>query len=223
MHEGHRQRLKSRFYKEGLDGFESHQVLELLLFYTIPRRDTNELAHKLIEKFGSFSGVLEAPEEELKCFVGLGENSASLLKLVPELARIYMKDKWRDKPSLDSSKKAGKYAVSLFAGIKYEVFYVICLDSQNRLNHSTPVNEGTINEAAVYPRLIVEAALRHQANSVILAHNHPGGTLRPSSADISITKRICKALEGISVNVVDHVIVSGEKYISMAEKGYIDL
>jgi DNA repair protein RadC len=139
--------------------------------------------------------------------------------LIPSLARRYSKGKWGDKPVLNSSTKAGEYAVSLFAGRIYESFFVICLDSQNRVNYSALVHEGTINEAAVYPRLIVETALRHQANSIILAHNHPGGSMEPSSADIDVTKKIVTAIEAISIKVMDHIIVAGEKYYSFAEKG----
>lgn len=222
VHEGHRERLKNRFLTEGLDGFEQHQILELLLFYVIPRKDTNPIAHQLIEKYGSLAAVLEADPKDLASISGIGNNTAVLLSLIPSLARIYFKDKWGDKPLLNSSSKAGEYVVSLFAGRNYEVFYVICLDAQNRVNYAALVHEGTINEAPVYPRLIVETALRHQANSVILAHNHPGGTLQPSSADIEVTKRIIAALDAISISVVDHIIVAGDRYLSLAEKGLIN-
>jgi DNA repair protein RadC len=188
LHTGHRKRLKNRFLEEGLDSFEPHQVLELLLFFSIPRRDTNEIAHKLLKKFGSLSGVFEADIKELVKVEGIGENSAFLISMIPQLSRRYLNDKWRDKPELNSSSKAGEYAISLFAGRTYEVFYVICLDAQNRVNYAALVHEGTINEAPIYPRIIVETALRHKANSVILAHNHPGGSLNPSRGDIEATE-----------------------------------
>lgn len=223
MHEGHRKRLKMRFLKEGLDSFEPHQVLELLLFYSIPRRDTNELAHKLLERFGSLSAVFDADIKDIVKVPGIGENSAFLLTLIPQLARRYNNDKWGPKPELNSSTKAGKYAVSLFGGRTYEAFFIICLDAQNRVNYSELVHEGTINEAAVYPRLLVEAAIRHKANSVILAHNHPGGTLNPSRADIEATRTICTALESISIKVLDHIIVCGDEYYSFAENGRLEL
>ena len=222
MHEGHRKRLKMRFLKEGLDSFEPHQVLELLLFYSIPRKDTNELAHKLLERYGSLSGVFDADIKDIVKVPGIGENTAFLLNLIPHLARRYHNDKWGPKPELNSSTKAGNYAISLFAGRNYEAFFIICLDSQNRVNYSELVHEGTINEAPVYPRLLVEAAIRHKANSVILAHNHPGGTLTPSRADIEATKTICTALESISIKVIDHIIVCGDKYYSFAENGRLE-
>ncbi|MCX7746529.1 MAG: DNA repair protein RadC [Clostridia bacterium] len=221
MHEGHRKRLRSRFIKEGLDSFEPHQVLELLLFYSIPRKDTNELAHILLKKYGSLSGVFEADSKDLAGTEGIGENTAILLSLIPQVARMYFKDRWGEKPVLNSSEKAGRYAVSLFTGRLYETFFIICLDAQNKVHYASPVHEGTINEAPVYPRLIVECAIRHQANSVILAHNHPGGSLKPSKADIEATNRIKAALEAISIKVVDHIIVAGDQYMSFAEKGLI--
>ncbi len=204
-----------------MDNFEPHQVLELILFYSIPRRDTNEIAHELLEKYGSVSKVFEADINDLVKTPGIGENSAFILSLIPSLARRYFKDKWGTKPVIDSSTTAGQYAVSLFAGRTYEAFYLICLDSQNRVNFPELIQEGTINESPVYPRLIVEAALRHQANSVILAHNHPGGSLKPSQADMEVTDRIRIALEAISIHVIDHIIVAGDKYVSFAEKGLL--
>ncbi len=221
MHEGHRKRLKERFLREGIDNFEPHQILELILFYSIPRKDTNEIAHELLKKYGSLSKVLEADVNDLEKTPGIGENSAFILSLIPSLSRRYFKDKWGSKPFIDSSETAGKYAVSLFAGRMYEAFYVICLDAQNRVNFPELIQEGTINESPVYPRLVVETVLRHQANSVILAHNHPGGSLKPSKADIEVTEIIRTALEAISIRVVDHIIVAGDKYISFAEKGLI--
>lgn len=221
LHAGHRQRVKGRYLAEGLDTFEDHQVLELLLFYCIPMKDTNELAHKMISEFGSLAGAFEADPKDICKRCRVSENTAILISLIPSLTRRYFKGKWGDKPVLNSSTKAGEYAVSLFVGRTYEVFYVICLDTQNRVNYAVRVHEGTINETPVYPRIIVETVLRHQANSVILAHNHPGGSLRPSDADLQITKKITAALEAISVHVVDHIIVAGDRYFSFAEKGLL--
>lgn len=219
MHEGHRIRLKNRFLEEGLDGFEDHQILELLLFYAIPRRDTNEIAHSLIEKYGSLSGVLEADPRDLANTSGLSENSALLLSLIPSLARVYNKDRWGIRPILNSTAKAGEYVLTLFAGRPYEVFYLICLDAQLHVISSALVHEGTIDQAPVYPRLIVETALRHKAHSVILAHNHPGGSAFPSPQDVEVTQKIRSALEGISISVLDHIIAAEEKYVSCSEKG----
>ena len=221
MHEEHRQRVKKRFIEEGLDSFEPHQILELILFYSIPRKDTNEIAHELIDRFGSLSKVFEADITELCKIKGIGENSAVLLSIIPSLARIYSKDKLGDKPELDTSSKAGRYAINLFMGMQYECFYLIALDAQKRVIYAAKVHEGTIHEAPVYPRILVETALRHHANSVLLAHNHPGGSLKPSSADLEATKRIVNALNAIDISVVDHIIVAGDKYFSFAEQGLL--
>lgn len=221
LHQGHRQRVRERFLKEGLDAFEDHQILELLLFYCIPMRDTNALAHKMINEFGSLAGLFEADVLDICKRCGVSKNTAVLIAMVPSLARRYFKGKWGEKLELSSSTKAGEYAIALFTGRVYEAFYVICLNSQNKVNHAALVHEGTINEAPVYPRMIVETALRHQAAGVILCHNHPGGSLRASVADIEVTKRICSALNAISIKVVDHIIVAGDKYISFAQKGLL--
>lgn len=221
MHEGHRKRLKKRFLEEDLDSFEDHQVLELLLFYAIPRKDTNELAHRLIHKYGSLSTVLESDPVELASTVGISENAAVLLSLIPSLSRYYLKDKWGNKETIDSSTKAGKYLVDLFAGRSSEMFYLVCLDTQNKIIHSALVHEGTINEVPIYPRIIVETAIRHKASSVVLAHNHPGGSIEISKADNEATNKIKTALNAISIQVMDHIIVAGNRYISFAEEGSI--
>lgn len=221
LHAGHRQRVRNRYLSEGLDSFTDHQVLEMLLFYCIPMKDTNELAHKMINEFGTLAGLFEADPKDISRRCGVSENTAILVSMVPSLTRRYFKGKWGEKPVLSSSSKAGEYAVSLFAGRTYEVFFVLCLDSQNRVNYAALVHEGTINEAPVYPRIIVETALRHQANSVILAHNHPGGSIKPSKADIEVTKKITEALRAISISVMDHIIVAGDNYVSLAEQGMI--
>ncbi|MDD3305746.1 MAG: DNA repair protein RadC [Acetobacterium sp.] len=217
LHKGHRQRVKTRVINEGIDSFEDHQVLELLLFYCIPMKDTNELAHQLIGHYGSLSAVFDANPQDLCEQAGVTENSALLLSLIPALARRYQQGKFRQKAVLNSTTKAGEYTMALFTGRLNEAFYVICLDSQNKVNQATLLHEGTINEAPVYPRLIVETALRHQAASIILAHNHPGGSRQPSQADVGVTKKIIAATEAIGITVVDHIIVAGEGYFSFAE------
>jgi len=221
LHDGHRKRIKARYLEEGLDGFADHQVLEMLLFYCIPMKDTNELAHKMMREFGSLAGVMEAGPQEICTRCNVSENVAILVSMIPALARRYFKGKWGDKPVLTSSTKAGEYVTTLFVGKTYEAFYLICLDAQNRVNYAALVHEGTINEAPVYPRLIVETALRHQANSVILAHNHPGGAIVPSQGDMEATKRVAAALGGISIHVADHIIVAGERYFSFIENNLL--
>lgn len=217
IHMGHRKRLKDRFIREGIDYFEEHQILELLLFYGIPRKDTNEIAHELMKEFNDLAGVLDAKVEDLQKVEGIGESAAVLLTLMAPLSRRYQSCKFKGKHQLNSSQKAGEYAMHLFTDIPYECFYLICLNNQNQIRHAAKTFEGTINEAAVYPRLVVETALKHRASSVILAHNHPGGSIKPSQGDIQVTKRIKEALDAIDIKVVDHIIVGDNRYYSFAE------
>jgi len=220
-HDEHRQRLKNRYLMEGLDSFYDYQALELLLCYAIPRKDVNYVAHDLIEHFGSLSAVFEAEISELKEINGIGDHSAILLNLMPKMWRLYQKEKYSAHKLMDSPSAWGEYAKTLFIGRTNEVFYLICLDTQHRLNHAALLQEGTINEVLVYPRRVVEAALRHKAKSVILAHNHPGGSLRPTTADMDITWQLADAMYHINVDVLDHIIVAGDRYVSFAEKGLL--
>jgi len=221
IHNGHRKRLKNRFLNDGLDGFDEHQVLELLLFFSIPYKDTNDLAHLLIKKYGSLWNVLESDYNDLIANDGVGSATATLFKLIPEISRKYFKNKWGEKPEIKSTKDAGEFAIALFMGHIYEVFYLISLNNRNKVNFSAVIHEGTINESIVYPRIVVELALRHQSANVILAHNHPGGSLNPSNSDIELTKKIVQVLNLISINVFDHIIVSGDKFFSFAENGLL--
>lgn len=220
LHKGHRGRLKMRFLKEGLDGFEDHQVLELLLFQTIPRLDTNPVAHSLIQRFGSLSAVLEADTKDLASVDGVGLNAAAFLSMIPQVTRRYFIDRIKhSRKPLTSSETASEYLVPLMAGRTEEVFYVICLDSRLRVLYPALISEGTVKDAFVHPRHVVEAAVRHKAASVLLAHNHPGGTVSPSNHDHSITRRLVQALGNIDIKVVDHVIVAGDQIYSFAREG----
>lgn len=219
MHNGHRERVRKRFLNEGLDNFEPHEVLELLLYYAVPRRDTNELSHKLLKKYGSLSAVLEASVSDLEKNGGLSQSTAVLMSLIPHLSRRYMQDRWGNRPIIGDSTAAGEYCVSLAAGRLYEVFYVICMDKQRRVIRAEIVFEGTVDETPAYPRHIVETVLRYNAQNVILMHNHPSGSLQPSGADIEVTKRVVTVLEAMDINVVDHIIVAGERFTSFADRG----
>lgn len=220
-HAGHRERLRRRYLNEGLDNFEKHEILELLLYYAIPRRDCNPIAHNLLDEFKSISNVFEADVSRLSKVDGMGEISAVLLNLIPQVARIYMQDKWsfENKNVLGSTELVGRYAVNMFLGKMHEEFAIICLDSNRCVHYAGSVVKGSINETAAYPRLIVDAALKHNAQTVILAHNHPNGSVLPSNADMETTAVLVKALEAIEIDVLDHVIVAGDRYYSMASMG----
>lgn len=220
-HAGHRERLRRRYLNEGLDNFEMHEVLELILYYAIPRRDCNVIAHKLLDEFKTISNVLDTDVARLSKVEGMGEISAVLLNLIPSLARIYTKDKWsvENRATLGSFDAIGRYAINIFLGKSKEEFALICLDSNRSVHFAGTIIKGTVNETPAYPRLIVDEALKHNAQTVILAHNHPSGSILPSDADLISTKAIVNALEAISIDVLDHVIVSGDRYYSMAAMG----
>jgi DNA repair protein RadC len=218
VHKGHRERLKTRFFNEGLQGFAPHEVLELLLCFAIPQRDMNPLAHDLLSIFGSLSGVLEASAEELRRCPGVGANATALLTLMPQLARYYMRDRFHERPVMRNATEAGEYCKTLFFGLNIETVYLICLDAQSRVIHPALLQNGTIDESPVYARDVVETALRHNAHSAVLAHNHPGGSLVPSPADYEVTKMVISALEVVDVRMADHIIVADGEFLSMAQQ-----
>jgi DNA repair protein RadC len=214
---GHRERLRQRAASEGLDGFDDHQVLELLLFYVIPRADTNPLAHLLIGRFGSLAAVLDADPGDLATVPGIGPNAARFLALIPQVTRRYCHDHAnRSRPELTTSETAATYVAPLMAGRCEEVFYVICLDVRCRVLHAALVSEGTVKSAHVEPRHVVEAALRHRAASVLLAHNHPQGTATPTADDRQLTDLLTETLRPLGIRVVDHLIVAGPRVYSLA-------
>jgi len=220
LHKGHRERLRKRFIKEGLDNFADHQVLELLLFHAIPRIDTNPIAHRLIKKFGSLSAVLEASTEDLSAVEGMGENAAIFLSIIPPLTRRYLSDRIKHtRRPLNTSEAAAEYLIPLMSGRSEEVFYVVCLNSQLRVLYPELISEGTVKDALVHPRHVVEAAVRHKAASVILSHNHPSGSPKPSTHDHKLTRTLVQALGGINVHVVDHIIVAGQQIYSFQREG----
>lgn len=213
-HADHRQRVRERYEREGLDGFAPHEALELLLFYAVPRVDVNPLAHRLLDQFGSLSGVMEAPVHDLVRKGGLSYNTAVLLHAIPDFARLYSADRWREKPLLNTIARTGAYVADLFVGRRYEAVYLLCLNTQLRINHAALLHEGTLDRSVVYPRLLAETALRHQASAVTLAHNHPGGRACPSRLDIELTNTAIRTLTPLGIGVADHVIVAGEAFYS---------
>ena len=220
LHDGHRQRLIQRFLEEDLDNFEPHNALELLLFYAIPRKDTNELAHVLMDTFGSLNGVFDAPYEELIKVTGIGPNTAALLKLVPSLTRTYYSSDARS-VILDTSEKSGEYFLPYYIGQTEEVVRLACLDAGGKVISNQILHRGSANAAEVNLRKIVNIALRNNAMGVILAHNHPGGLPLPSEEDVATTKSIREALMPMGILLMDHIIVAGQDYVSMARSGII--
>jgi DNA repair protein radc len=215
MHEGHRERLRKRFKEGGLDAFADHEALELLLSFAIPRKDVNPLAHSLIDHFGTLENVLYADMADLCHMQGIGANAAALLTLVPKIMQRVQLQRAGKRPVLSTLEQATHYLRELFRGRKTEVFYVLMLDNQQRLLHVEKISEGSHSHANVETRAVVQSCLKSSAASVILAHNHPGGSLRPSMEDQRLTAELEKALSYIGVECVDHIIVSDDRSFSI--------
>jgi len=219
IHDGHREKMRRRFLETGLTGFADHEALELLLFYAIPRRDTNTLAHQLLERYGSLETVLAAPVEDLQRVKGMGESAVLLLRLVPMLT-----ERSRRKEDalviLNSTEKAGNYMLHRFDGKKNELVYELCLDRKGKLLASKLLTEGDVNGVELNIRNLVGNALLTNASAVILSHNHPSGVALPSSEDFTTTDRVRTALESVGVQLVDHIIVADGDFVSMRDSGY---
>ena len=214
---GHRQRVKDRFRKEGLDEFDEVHVLELLLFYAVPRVDTKPLARSLLDRFGSLALVLEASHEELVSVPGVGENIATYLTLITAAGRYYQKCRSERPVILDSTAQYGSYLVDLFYGKRNETVYVLCLDAKCKVLCCRKLGEGDANSANVPVRRAVEIALNVNATTVILAHNHPSGVAIPSSEDVAATERLASALGAMDILLADHIIVADNDFVSMTQ------
>ncbi len=218
-HDGHRKRLKARFVKSGLDDFEPHNILELLLFYSIPRKDTNPIAHKLISRFGSLSGVFDAKPEELMKVDGITENTAVLISMVPQMARKYLEDKADALNAIGGFKDIGMYLMPKFIGRTVETIMLASLDNKNKIISCNIIAEGESDHATLSKRKVMEEAMRVGATRVILAHNHPRGFAMPSSEDIYLTKEIYALLSSVGIELVDHVIFAEDDFVSLAASG----
>ncbi len=219
VHDGHRNRLKALFLSQGLAAFEDHNILELLLFYSIPRSDTNEIAHNLLNEFKTLSGVFDAPIEELCKIKGISQHSATLIKLIPEVFAAYHTDKTKNIRIIQSTKDAVKFMTPRFYGKNHEEIHVILLDDKKNIIRCEKLFEGTVNSAPVTIKKVVAAAVNSNATSVILAHNHPNGVALPSRSDRMVTENIYKALKFINIELCDHIIIADDDAVSMADSG----
>lgn len=216
MHKHHRKRLKERFLREGLSSFEPHNALELLLFYSIPQKDTNETAHALIERFGSLSAVFEAPFSELIQVNGIKEHSATLIKLIPELAQKYAGESQHiRKQVLKDAEQIGDYFKTKYIGITRETVFLLLLDGKYNVIDCIKIYEGSINSSAVTMRKLIEPAVERKAVFAALAHNHPTGIAIPSPDDLFTTTEAERAFSLVGVELLAHILVSGENYINI--------
>ena len=217
LHAGHRSRVKGEFRERGLTAFPEHRVLELLLFYAIPQGDTNELAHRLVERFGSLAGVLDASVEELCSVPGVGEHTALLLRMIPEICARYV----GSRSSLDGivTNTAGvrQALAPYFFGARNEMVYLLCLDGKHKVLGARKITEGSIHAAEVTARRIVEEAVGLRAAAVVLAHNHVSGLALPSAEDRDTTVYLRKILAPIGIELLDHVIFCDDDMVSMRD------
>ena len=220
IHKDHRSRVRTRFLQEGLDGFNEHQVLEMLLFYCIPRRDTNIIAHNLINRFGSLAQVIDAPVKELAKVDGVGEGAAVFISFLNQLDRYYNTNKNQQLRILNTIEDCGNYLLPYFNGRQKETVYMLCLDAKCKVLSCRLIEEGNVNSAGISIRKIVDMALTENATSVVLAHNHPSGLALPSDEDIDTTMKIAKALRFVDVILTDHIVVADGEFVSMVLSKY---
>ena len=226
--QGHRERIKEKFLKNGIDGFAEYEILELLLTYCIPRKDTKPIAKELLNKFKSLDNVFKADFDKLSAIDGLGKNSIAFLKLIGELPSIIYKDELKnkklvDKETLKISNKdiLLKYLRNKIGYEEIEKFYIIYLSSSNEVIEFEENSVGTLDRSSVYPREIYKKVINLNAKSIILAHNHPSDNITPSKSDIELTNEIAKGLKNFGALLIEHIIITKNSYFSFLEEGLI--
>ena len=215
VHEGHRERMRNKYVNKGIEVFEQHEILEMLLFYAIPRKNTNDIAHRLLEACGSLPAVFDAPIDILMQ-QGLSYNAAVLLHMIPDLSRAYQSDKFDNEEKIITDENIGKKMVHLFAGKNEECVYAFFLDAKGKEKYSGIISKGDASSAPLFSKDIVSIAARCKAVTVIIAHNHPSGVAFPSRADLEATADIADALDTIGIHLADHIIVADRDYISLS-------
>lgn len=220
VHSGHRQRVKAKFLEAGnLDGFNDIQILELMLFYCIPMKDTNVLAHKLLDNYGSLYNLFNADASDIMNRCGVTENVAVFITMMPHIYRRYMKSKLDNNVRFDNPQVAGDYFVSLLQGKENEELYMACLNAKKQLIRSVVISKGTTNNTDININKIIENAVLSKCSYVIIGHNHPADSPNPSRNDLNATNTIRDSLKIMNVVLMDHIIVCGEGFLSLAARG----
>jgi len=217
MHEKHRERVKQRFLSDGLDSFNEHQVLELVLFYALPRVDTNEIAHELINEFGSLKRVADASIEELTAINHIGDHAAIMLKLIAGVSKRYFMDPLSNVKIYDTLDKIGEYLINLYIDSTSEKIYLLLFDGKMRMIKSIMVAEGSLASVQFPMREIIKEIINLRATSAVIAHNHPDGALIPSREDVDVTMTLMNAFEMIDCQLVEHIIVADRGYLPVME------
>ncbi len=219
---GHRKRLREKFLKSGLTGFHDYEIVELLLSLGTPRRDCKQQAKETIRRFKTLRGVLEASPEELQQIQGIGPHGVFGIKFMQELAREFLREKLLDKPVFKSAKEIFDYLYHSMRDLKKEVFKVVYLNSQNQIVDITDISQGTVDSSFVYPREVMEGAIRHSAAALVFVHNHPSGNPEPSESDKDLTRDLVYAGAIMQIKVLDHIIIGDNRFYSFAGEGLIE-
>jgi DNA repair protein RadC len=217
----HRKRLKERYEKAGMEGLQDYEILELLLFYAIPQGDVKARAKELLKRFGSLKGVLDADLKALREVSGIGVHSSLFFKVVRDVRTLYLRQGAEVKEQISSTKELIDYCLASMGSLKDEHFAVIYLNARNRIIQVETIQEGIVNQAVVYPRKVLEKALKHKASAIILVHNHPSGHVRPSDADIRLTRVLQDAARVMDIVLHDHLIVGENRFFSFREEGIL--
>lgn len=223
VHDGHRERLRARFAEHGLESFNELNALELLLCYAIPRRDTNELAHRLLDAFGSLSGVFQASMQELTSIPGIGENAAMLILMVPQIVKKAHVSKAKETKIIRISTDAGNYLLPYFLDEQDEIVMMLCLDNKRAVICCREMGRGVVNCVDANIRRMVETALKVKTTTVIIAHNHPNGVALPSREDDNFTRTLYRSLGLLGITLEDHIIVANDEFVSLADSGVMHL
>jgi len=225
LHANHRERVRTRFVNNGfsIDNFEDHQVLEYLLFHAIPRIDTNEHAHRLLDRFGSFRDVLDAKHEDLVSVEGIGENTATFIKLLAATSRRYAMSESKIGEQYDTIDKVGKFLTTLFMGATKEKVYLLTFNGKNEMTSCNLICEGTVTSSAFSLKSVIGIALNEDAAGIVIAHNHPTGLAVPSGADIEFTSQLRYICQEVGINLLEHIIVAGNSYAPIIKKNLSDV
>ena len=217
IHAGHRKRMKSAMLEAGLDGLNSHQIIEMLLFYAIPKVDTNPIAHELVNRFGNLRGVLEADYNELVQVKGIGENAASLIKFAQLLSGRYLRDSCFDDGVMcvSDTEALKRYFEGAFLGVKNEQIRAMVIDDNLCMLKESIIVEGTIDKVEFNSRKFIDFVVKNDCNRVVIAHNHPMGNAVPSKADVDATISLLKTLKVCDIELMDHIIVAKTGSLSM--------
>ena len=225
IHDGHRQRVIEEFLAHGFDiDTPPHKIVEMLLFFSIPRKDTNEMAHELVNRFGTIEALIEARPEDIMSVKGAGGSTAALLKFIHFISNYYINEKRKDVKSFNNFDEICRYLLDKYLGFNKEVIAITTLDNRGKFLGFDIIGEGDIASVGISVRQIIEVVIKRNAAAVVISHNHPGGTALPSSADISATKTIFDALERIDVKLLDHIIIADNDYVSLVQShqyGYV--